>query len=350
MTSSQFFLGVSLFALLIVDICCVPVKGGFNPHDSRGSSYSNAAPSFGSNYVPPSSDFSPGVMPNSAPSKGVSTPSYQPVPQPRPSFPQPAVREPAAPGGSSYFSRPVESGYSGSTMRNHPVGSSPPGAAFQPGSRDIKWAVAPPSVFGGEEMPAGTRSVGSSSAEYVSPPGPVYQAGELAQFEESYETGDFQRETEEQGFLPPPPPPPPFSPHTSEGESFSSQPQPESGLGGFGGSLGFYPYYDYMFLTGQYPPGTVTHASSSFEQGMDHWQDVHYVRDYVPQNSGPIQESEPFTGDLAAPQSFQEPQPPLKTGYGHGGTAAGQPGSSYGGFIQPTRSRAGGYNSVKVGY
>ncbi|XP_071313719.1 mucin-1-like [Trachinotus anak] len=332
MMSAQFFLGASLFALLAVDVCCLPFKGS-KLRDSYGSSKAYSAPAFGSNRGAPSSHFSPGAMPNSAPADGASTPSYQPVPQPEPSFSQPARRRPAAPVSSSSSPRPVELGHSGSA-----------GAPFQPAPRDINWAVAPPSIFSGEEMPHGT-NVDSSSAAYVSPPlpppGPMYQAGELSHFEESYEHGDFQRETEEQGFLPPPPPPP-FPVHESSGESYTSPPRPVPGPGG---RWGFYPYYDYMFLTGQYPPGTVTHASSSFEQGADHWQDAHYVRDYFPQTPGPV-EPEAFSGDLAAPQRFQEPQPPVKTGYGQGGSAAG---SSRGQSVQPAQTEAVAYNRYWVG-
>ncbi|XP_039975963.1 CREB-regulated transcription coactivator 3-like [Xiphias gladius] len=346
MMTAGFFLGASLLASLIVDLCCLPVKRGFNPSASYGSSYTNAAPSFGSNQGVPSSQLSPGVViPNSAPSKHVSTPSHQPVLQQEPSFSQPAVQRELAASTSPSSSRPAVSGYRGSTMKPNPVSSTQPGAAFQPGLQDISWAVPPPGIFsGGEEMPAGTHGVSSSRVEYVSPPlpppGPVYQAGELSHFEGTYENGDYQMETEEQGYLPPLPPPPPM--HGSARQGLTSVPQPNS-------HFGVYPYYDYMFLTGQYPPGTVSHYSSSYEQGRDHWQDAHYVKDYALHSIGPSQQIETFT-DFAAPQSFADPQVPVNTGYRQGGAAAGPHGSSHGSFRQPTYSQAGGYGPGKVAY
>ena len=198
---------------------------------------------------------------------------------------------------------------------------------------------------------SGTRGVGSSRPENVSPPlpGPEYQAGELSQFEQTSEKGDYQTETEEQGFLPPPPLPV----SASAGEGFTSQPQPESSMGG---SWGFYPYpyYDYMFLTGQYPPGTVSHYSSSNEQGSDKWRDAQYVRYYPSSNPGPAQQTETF----AVPQSFEDPRPPVKHPqmahygypYGQGGAAAGVPAASHGSFMQPGlyHAPAAGHNLGKV--
>ncbi|TNN65319.1 hypothetical protein EYF80_024473 [Liparis tanakae] len=103
---------------------------------------------------------------------------------------------------------------------------------------------------------------------------------------------------------------------------------------------GPYPTFDFMFLTGQYPPGTVSHASNSYEQGRDYWEDVHYVRDG---QASPQQQMEPLTGDSAAPQSVKDPNP-LMAGYGQ----AGRPAPSHGGFRQPANRQAGGRNQVKV--
>ncbi|KAG7230356.1 hypothetical protein INR49_024461 [Caranx melampygus] len=143
-------------------------------------------------------------------------------------------------------------------------------------------------------------------------------------------------ETEETGFLPPVPPPPPLPVHKSAEPSFTSQPRPMPHPG-----WGFYPYYDYMFLTGQYPPGTVTHASSSFEQGRDHWQDVHYVRDHYPQNPRPVPQAEPIKDHSAA-------LPPVLP-YGEGAAAPGLPWSSLGRPSQPP-GRHVDRNRVKGGY
>lgn len=180
-------------------------------------------------------------------------------------------------------------------------------------SSEIAWAVAPLSFFSGsDEVPTGLH-VASSSPEYVSPPlpppGPMYQAGELSQYEQNVEYGDYQHETEDQGYMPPPPPPMLVSSEQSytSPQGYTSLPQPQAR------GWGPYPYYDYMFLTGQYPPGTVTHSSSSYEQGHDSWQDSHYVRyyDQVPQ------QTETFSPDLAAPQSIKAPRQPVKSAVKH---------------------------------
>lgn len=201
-------------------------------------------------------------------------------------------------------------------------------------SSDMNWVDASPIFSGAEEMPA----VGSSGIGFVSPPlQPDYQAGELSHYENSRENGDYQMETEEQGYLPPPPL------LMSAGPSFTSPPWPQPD---FRRSWTIYPYYDYMFLTGQYPPGTFSHSSSSFEQGTDHWQDAHYVREYPPYNTGPSEQVSP-----EVPQPSDDKRPPV-SGYGHGGAAAVNQPSSHGTAMQPTLSQAGGYrgyNSAKVG-
>lgn len=208
---------------------------------------------------------------------------------------------------------------------------------------EIDWLVKPLSQFSrGEEVSTGAHGVDFGTPENVSPPfpGPMYQAGHLSHYEGSVENGAYESETEEQGLPPPPPPPPPPMRGGSAGQGFISQPQPEYGR------LGVYPsYYDYMFLTGQYPPGTVSHASSSYEHGRDSWQDVHYVRDYAPYNPGPAQ------------QHFEAPRQPVKSplaGYRQGGAQPFLPAPystnamQSGWFEAPTHSQAGGYNAGKV--
>lgn len=131
---------------------------------------------------------------------------------------------------------------------------------------------------------------------YVSPPfggpyrpypEPEYQAGELSHFEGTAEHGFYERESEEQGSPPrrfaPGPPPPPYLPGSPE-IGFTSYPRPPY--------WGFSPYYyDYRLLRGQYPPGTYTHASASFEHGRDGWKDVHYLRENVPRPAEPVQQT-----------------------------------------------------------
>ncbi len=206
---------------------------------------------------------------------------------------------------------------------------------------DINWAVEPPTFLsGGTEASADIRGVGSSRPENVSPllppPGPVYQAGELSHYEQSFEDGASASETEEQGYLPLPSPM-----LESAGPGFTSQPRPVPTIGGIWGP---YPDNLYMFLTGQLPQGTVTHSSSSYEQGSDNWQDLHYERYYYPYNAGPAQP--------VKTQSFEEPRKsvknPMIAAYGQGGAQAGLPAASRGRFRQPTGSQAGGNYMSKV--
>lgn len=191
----------------------------------------------------------------------------------------------------------------------------------------------PPSVSSKQdEMPAAAPGVGFSGPQGVSPPrpGPMYQAGELSHYEGSFENGAYERETEEKGFMPPPPPM-----MEAAGQVANSQPLP------YPGYWGFYPYYDYMFLTGQYPPGTVSHASSSYVHGQDSWHDSHYVRDYAPRNPGSAKQLK-TSKKSAAPQSIEAPAQPVR-GYRQGNAPA-SPGTA----VQPGLwHKAGGFN-VKV--
>lgn len=119
---------------------------------------------------------------------------------------------------------------------------------------------------------------------------PQYHAGDLASYEGSYEHGDSESETHGQGYSSP------VSVHAPSDHVYVSESQPSGlgavsgvgalggfgAIGGFGGWPGASYLYDYMFMTGQYPPGTLTHSSESYEQGADHFQDVHYQRYYIP--------------------------------------------------------------------
>ena len=163
---------------------------------------------------------------------------------------------------------------------------------------EMHWAV-PPSTLG-EERASGTRVAAFSGPEDVSPPlpppGPMYHAGELSQYESAFEHGDYETETEEQGYMPPPP----MQAASAAEQGYTSPPEPQGGYWG-----PYPPYYDYMFLMGLYPPGTVTHASNSYEQGSDNWEDVHYERYYYPNNAAPAQQTETFTDQV--PQTYNVP-------------------------------------------
>lgn len=127
------------------------------------------------------------------------------------------------------------------------------------------------------------------------PPSPKdFQAGDLSHAEETLEFHNEERETQDQGKLSPPPPPyrrQIFAP-------FPDIPPPR-----FGAMLLPFPY-DYVFLTGQYPPGTLAHFSGSYEQGTDHWSDTRYERnpnevksEPKPSDSTPEPDSKPEAED-----------------------------------------------------
>ncbi|CAK6975997.1 protein PRRC2A-like [Scomber scombrus] len=286
MMTARFFSWASLFALLIVDICCLPVKKGFNPsasHTNNAAATNAGVQREPAGHLSASSSSGPALF-------GHWGHSY------------PDADSSAHSGaGAAPYSGAGAALYSGAGD----------GAALQPHSRDMNWAVAPLSTFSaGEERSAGAYGVGSSGPVNVSPaiypPPPAYQAGEMSNLEEAFEHGNYETETEDQGFYSPPRPM-----QASAGQAFTSQPQPGPGMGGYWGR---YPYYDYMFVTGQYPPGTYTDFSASNEQGFDNWEDAHYRRYYPAQ----------VTKTSAVPQRYEDPRPAVKAPYGKGGAAAGR--------------------------
>ncbi|XP_061668761.1 uncharacterized protein LOC133496783 isoform X2 [Syngnathoides biaculeatus] len=137
-----------------------------------------------------------------------------------------------------------------------------------------------PEVSG--SLPAGGPGA-SSFGPYFPPPQPAFQPGELFRFEKSFEHGDYESERETQGLPQPPRPRPGPVPFDSTPESAGILPPPV-----FPPPISrpFVPYpFDYYFLTGQYPPGTATHISGSFERGRNYNQDFHYEKyedDYEP--------------------------------------------------------------------
>lgn len=108
-------------------------------------------------------------------------------------------------------------------------------------------------------------------------PEPVYQGGEFSKYASIFEHGNEERETEEQGFLPPYSAPPNAYklPVASPEESERSV------------SQGFQPNLYPLFMTGQLPPGTLSHFQSDYETGGDHWGEVHYERYYYPEAEQP---------------------------------------------------------------
>ncbi|XP_062250001.1 uncharacterized protein LOC133958980 [Platichthys flesus] len=253
MTTARFFFGASLWALLIVDMCCGPVKRGFNPGAS-----SSMYPRSGASQGMPSSQYSAGVMPEGA-------------------YPELSTS-----AGSGSSTRPFQP--RSQRAKEDPAGPAQSGAGFQSGSEESKWLIAPPIVEDEETSP------------------PVYQAGELSQFERSLETGDYDYETVEEGPLPPPYYGPEYD-HTPLDESlegYTSPPLPD-------GRWIAYPYYDYRFLTGQYPTGTVSYFSGSSDQGSNKYKEVHYVRESP--------SSQPINSPMAkTPEVPQAPKRPIYSG------------------------------------
>ncbi|XP_037317400.2 basic salivary proline-rich protein 1-like [Pungitius pungitius] len=328
MLTSRGVVGVSIFVLLIVDICCFSYNQGSNPSASHGSHYSSAASAVHADQGGQSVVWPPKVP------KGVIMQHNPSEPHVGPGISKPtAQRGPAPSVGLSSSSGPISSGFRDTSVRKIPAISAQPGAAFQPGPQNIPSAPPnPPS--GGEGMSSGIRDVAPSFPEAVSPIEPQYKAGELSQFDRTFDYGNNERETEQQGGQPQPPPPP-FIAQESAGQGFAGPPQPVPNPG-YG--VDFLPFpYDYMFLTGQYPPGTFIHTSSSYDHGRDFWEDVRYERPGREQPVAPV-------AGFQSPQRIKGPNP-LMAGYRPVGGKVG-PASSHGGFRQP----AGGRNQVKGAY
>ncbi|KAK5897039.1 hypothetical protein CesoFtcFv8_010138 [Champsocephalus esox] len=341
MMTSQFVAGASLFAMLIVSMCCLPVQQGSYPGAYYDGSKPNTVPNVGLYQQGPSGQFSPEAVEYY---NGTYQSLYQAVPQQEPSVRKlTAQRQPEPAVGPGSFG-PVNSGYRGTSARQNPDNSAQPEAAYQPAPPEVKWAVAPPRMFSrGEEVSTGTRAVVSSQPENTSPPGSFYQAGELSTYSQILEQGNSEQETEDlvpsQRPFPPGPyqAPPPRSESAGRGyarPSLNSEPRPEANTGGV---VVPYRFYDFFFLNGEYPPGTFSFSSDSYEQGRDSFQDVGYVRDYFPNNPAPVQGRQA----AAAPvQNFYTPRIPVMAGSGRDSAKTASPR----GFRQPIRNQAPGYN------
>nr|XP_019952726.1 PREDICTED: uncharacterized protein LOC109635790 [Paralichthys olivaceus] len=135
------------------------------------------------------------------------------------------------------------------------------------------------------------------------PPLPVYpkseyQAGELSHYESIYENGNEERETEDRVYLPPPPYAlSSISAAASTSEEYL-QPVPVPEVEPLG------PSQLYLFLTGRLPPGTHSHFQSEYESGRNHWNDVHYERYQFPTAQSPT--SGPQTREDPSEDLWQE--------------------------------------------
>ncbi|XP_029966336.1 uncharacterized protein LOC115402053 [Salarias fasciatus] len=205
-------------------------------------------------------------------------------------FSQPGVgRGPVSSFGPNAGAAPAYSGGAG----RYPVGPVLPNAG-PAATQDVEWLKEPPSPLsdvdssqaapgmGGGGTAAGGVGAGSSLSHShdSEPAGPPvqYQPGELSHIQNTFEHGNYDTETESQGAAAPSP-------------GGGSLPGPVILDAATGLALlnpdyySVYPYYDFLFLTGQYPPGTVSHFSSNFEQGKDFWHDTHYNKYYLPRDS-----------------------------------------------------------------
>ncbi|KAM9376026.1 uncharacterized protein KZ484_008561 [Pholidichthys leucotaenia] len=241
------------FALIIADVYSLPIEKGYNP----SISYNKDAAVKYTYQGAPSSKLSPMSVPYNAP-RDVAMHVLEP------GFSYVAQREPAVSVASA---GPVQSGYTGASAPTRTA------TQLEMGDPYIQWAV-PPFGYGGEEalpLHDSMPSVASEEAQ-LPPPGLTFQPGEFSHYENRAESGEFQSETERKNV--------PASPVIPlSGVGFYSSYLPHFGLGGFWGLP--FPYHDVRFLTGQYPPGTVSHFSQNFEQGRDYWHDRHYKKEFA---------------------------------------------------------------------
>nr|XP_019947101.1 PREDICTED: uncharacterized protein LOC109632318 [Paralichthys olivaceus] len=307
--------GALLLVLLTGASYSYPANKGFDASSAYGSSNSANLVAAGSSWERPSSGFTDSGA-RAAAAKTASNPArLQTASRKMPKYSQPGVQN--APVAA------VDT-YPASDRAGYPSRSSAGPAQQQASAQEINWLVAPPSPFSPEERPSARRFVSSKpealGSSYVGPPAPPqFQAGELSHAETSYENGDYESETEEQGI-----PPPPAGVAVADGPVTNGELKSVPG-----GGWVVYPYpIGYMFLTGRYPPGTLSHSRNSFEKGRDSWHDTHNIRYYYPANPSTLQ-AETIPTDSAVPQSMKWPSQPVKqsagsAGYGQSGAVNGQ--------------------------
>ncbi|XP_017283688.1 uncharacterized protein LOC108243025 [Kryptolebias marmoratus] len=262
MMTVQVFLGVSLFALLVVDIHGLPIRG-LKSQDQRGSDTDG-----GGNFV-----YHPGTASGRyAPvSYSVSRDFSLPVKVVRQgsSLSQSLQADPAA---ASLGSAVPEAGYPvGTSLVPVPAGyANPPQiGAVRLSPSETKWSVNP-KIFS-EEGLSGTHSFESSDLSSLSPREPAPRSGETSNIVKDAEVGNFQHETEEIG----------YPVRTEPGQALASVLLPRFGAGVFWGYPSRHPYpeFDYRFLYGLYPPGTYSSFSKLHEKGKDYRQDAHYLKE-----------------------------------------------------------------------
>lgn len=188
--------------------------------------------------------------------------------------------------------------------------------------------------------PIQTASRSSVAAGFGAGP-ETYVGGELFSNQANVEHSNFQKQTEEMGLLPPPPP---FLPPTEEyrGGEFSNAQTVFEG-GNYQGQteergqapypyaaatweraavrpaaqqrsffyppsqIGLDPRTYYLFITGQLPPGTFSHASVSHETGGHHHSEAKYAKFQNPPQPRPME-----TRDVARDEEFQQRRDNMK--------------------------------------
>ncbi|XP_035983043.1 uncharacterized protein LOC110369101 isoform X1 [Fundulus heteroclitus] len=288
MMACQVLLGVSLFALLVLNAHGVPVKGS-TKGQHQSSSDTNAGGNVASHrraapgYTAPVSYNAPAGVFRQDPS--LTQPQFVGV-----------SSMPAA--GYAATSGSVPAGYysTGAYMPGHVASSQQAGVA-QSSVPEAKWSKAPQAF---EEAP--TNVQGSSVIlPPLPPPGPVLQSGETSNVVREAELGNYQDQTEEFGY-------PAYS--TGPGQPLPPVALPSHGVGGLWGDqppypLPYpypppypfpypYPVFDYSLLYGLYPPGTYTTFSRDHEKGKDYYQTTHYLKDHG--SDGPQTPQNPGTG------------------------------------------------------
>ncbi|XP_056252133.1 uncharacterized protein LOC130181755 [Seriola aureovittata] len=252
-----------LIALLSWNVHCFPAKKGWSQPNLYEGSFSNQ-------------DIPAGLHYRSSQAAPIQ-PSY--VNQPALSFRHEPVDE-------KMYSSP----------QTYPASSGPTTLS----SSEASWNVAP--AWDPVEESTTARGVSQPRPDIgLPPPPPFYQAGELERYEENFEHGNTERETEELNFVPPPPPyaAPDYKSISNHG---TGEGKPGLGLMGLPPfELKSLPNSDshlqpvpvgpsqyYLFLTGQLPPGTYTNYQADYETGRNYWDEDHYERYHFPDAQSPV--------------------------------------------------------------
>ncbi|KAK5620620.1 hypothetical protein CRENBAI_021389 [Crenichthys baileyi] len=169
--------------------------------------------------------------------------------------------------------RPVPALY-GSNVYPAPVYQGSKQLQFQSPPKQVQWAVDPPTPFSGRGSSPGESRFVSESPSYVSSPGLfplLFQPGEAAYEEKTYEQGEYDSESEDEG---PPAPAQYFPVHTLNEHAIGSP----LALGILVDRLRLgYPLMEYMLLSRRYPPGTYRLSTNQLEHRKNQWQDSRHI-------------------------------------------------------------------------